>query len=258
MKLIAVDTQEKYNALMRELEARGCKWYGKELPTKVNVWGYAKEHTVISVENNVLGKDKREFYEHVYSDVPIIDYEIKKFKIGDRVKHKEFEWEGIVKYVYDNGSFGINGAPFFYYPESCELVESLEKVRIPQYVANYIESLISRFNGDVDLMIRDAAILKLTNKRPLNNTEKEVIKNENIITLISAIRNGYEVEKEPLYYVKLPFVEKHQAYLNMSSSSGIWFSDKISYSARTKFTKSEINEIDKRFWQFAVPVEEDD
>lgn len=55
-----------------------------------------------------------------------------------------------------------------------------------------------------------------------------------------AILDGYEVEKEQLYYVKLPGV----GYLN-NADGGI------------KHTEKEIKAIDKRYWPFAVKAEDE-
>ncbi|NMP56435.1 DUF1642 domain-containing protein [Enterococcus faecalis] len=63
---------------------------------------------------------------------------------------------------------------------------------------------------------------------------------ENKVKLLNAIDNGYEVEKEQLYYVKLPGV----GYLN-NADGGI------------KHTEQEIKAIDERYWPFAVKVEEE-
>ncbi|EHY9269555.1 DUF1642 domain-containing protein [Enterococcus faecalis] len=56
---------------------------------------------------------------------------------------------------------------------------------------------------------------------------------ENKVKLLNAIDNGYEVEEEPLYYVKLPGV----GYLN-NSDGGI------------KHTEQEIKAIDENYWRF--------
>ncbi|EGO8565716.1 DUF1642 domain-containing protein [Enterococcus faecalis] len=61
---------------------------------------------------------------------------------------------------------------------------------------------------------------------------------KNKVKLMSAIDNGYEVEKEQLYYVKLPGV----GYLN-NADGGI------------KHTEKEIKAIDERYWPFAVKVD---
>lgn len=69
--------------------------------------------------------------------------------------------------------------------------------------------------------------------------------------------DGYEVEKEPLYYVQ--FVNNNEGYLNMSSSGRLVVSDKDECAGyKTKFTEKEIKAMNKggAYWQFAVLVEE--
>ncbi|HGF7765777.1 TPA: DUF1642 domain-containing protein [Enterococcus faecium] len=77
-------------------------------------------------------------------------------------------------------------------------------------------------------------------------------------TLLS-LYNGYEVEKEPLYYVKLPVVYFNhwdlEAYLMKDDRGNITIADNNDFDDM-KFTESEIKEIDERYWPFAVPVEE--
>lgn len=69
----------------------------------------------------------------------------------------------------------------------------------------------------------------------------------------------YEVEKEPLYYVKLPVVYFNhwdlEAYLMKDDRGNITIADNNDFNDM-KFTESEIKEIDERYWPFAVPVEE--
>ncbi|EOS7700637.1 DUF1642 domain-containing protein [Enterococcus hirae] len=74
---------------------------------------------------------------------------------------------------------------------------------------------------------------------------------------------GYEVEKEPLYYVYLPKIivlsemmipDIEGAYL-MKSGDGIELADNNDFEIM-KFTEQEIKAIDERYWAFAVPVEE--
>ncbi|MBK3698533.1 DUF1642 domain-containing protein [Listeria monocytogenes] len=85
--------------------------------------------------------------------------------------------------------------------------------------------------------------------------------------------DGYEVEQEPLYYVRLPIVrlntlgtavEGDYKYLWADQATGennIFQS--LEYPAtliqsgwKTKFTESEIKDINEKYWDFAVPVEE--
>ncbi|EAE7843993.1 DUF1642 domain-containing protein [Listeria monocytogenes] len=78
---------------------------------------------------------------------------------------------------------------------------------------------------------------------------------DNLITLIDAVRNGYVVEEEKKYYVKLPI---EYGFLNFSKENGICSINNKREDAlfKTKFTEKEIKAIDDRLWAFAVPVEE--
>ncbi|WP_439330400.1 DUF1642 domain-containing protein [Enterococcus faecium] len=70
----------------------------------------------------------------------------------------------------------------------------------------------------------------------------------------------YEVEKEPLYYVKLPVVYFNhldlETYLMKDDRGNITIADNNDFDDM-KFTESEIKAIDERYWPFAVPVEEE-
>ncbi|HCK1513961.1 TPA: DUF1642 domain-containing protein [Enterococcus faecium] len=75
-----------------------------------------------------------------------------------------------------------------------------------------------------------------------------------------ALLYGYEVEEEPLYYVKLPVVYFNhldlETYLMKDDRGNITIADNNDFDDM-KFTESEIKEIDERYWPFAVPVEEE-
>ncbi|HAM1013551.1 DUF1642 domain-containing protein [Listeria monocytogenes] len=66
----------------------------------------------------------------------------------------------------------------------------------------------------------------------------------------------YEVEKEPLYYVKL--ADSRLDYLRVDKTTGKTSisNPKPLANCRVKFTEKEIKELDERYWQFKVPVEE--
>ena len=82
--------------------------------------------------------------------------------------------------------------------------------------------------------------------------------NKPIETLVR-MKDGYEVEKEPLYYVKLPVVYFNhldlETYLMKDDRGNITIADNNDFDDM-KFTESEIKAIDERYWAFAVPVEE--
>lgn len=74
-----------------------------------------------------------------------------------------------------------------------------------------------------------------------------------------ALLYGYEVEEEPLYYVKLPVVYFNhldlETYLMKDDRGNITIADNNDFDDM-KFTEAEIKAIDERYWSFAVPVEE--
>ncbi|OFA12361.1 hypothetical protein ENFAE_17720 [Enterococcus faecalis] len=66
---------------------------------------------------------------------------------------------------------------------------------------------------------------------------------------VDALANGYEVKKEPLYYVKLPEI----GYMRF----GFCIPVTESIEEAKKYTEQEIKAIDERYWPFAVKVEEE-
>ena len=91
----------------------------------------------------------------------------------------------------------------------------------------------------------------------------EVPSNEKL--LLRAWLDGYEVEKEKLYYVELPNTnfESESLYLAQGNVSGdYWFNSRLErlyYKAgvcKHQFTEKEIKDYDERYWPFAVEVAE--
>ncbi|MCX80306.1 DUF1642 domain-containing protein [Listeria monocytogenes] len=67
--------------------------------------------------------------------------------------------------------------------------------------------------------------------------------------------DGYEVEKEPLYYVQL--ITNSLGYLNVRNDGRRSLSDSVQNDIfKTQFTEAKIREMDERYWQFAVLVED--
>lgn len=115
-----------------------------------------------------------------------------------------------------------------------------KKVVVPKFVADWIEyakkkgvSLIVSFNP-WDLY--GAEYIEAT--RWIDNNQE---------TFALAWVNGYEVEKEQLYYVKLPEI----GYMR--------FGKKYFYSTdkedAKRYTENQIKAIDERYWPFAVKVD---
>lgn len=98
--------------------------------------------------------------------------------------------------------------------------------------------------------------------------EAEVSKwvSSNTMIAIDAVLNGYEVEKEPLYEVLLPYVRWSDKRSELVTDYLKLMFDKTSEETRfvwrgyvpvnndytCKLTESDIKEIDERYWPFAV------
>ncbi|EAW7204193.1 DUF1642 domain-containing protein [Listeria monocytogenes] len=131
-----------------------------------------------------------------------------------------------------------------------------ELVVVPKLVGDFLENH-SKEDGHT---LHDLLCDLLTSRDSLDeNVYDWIMENnsENGELLARAWLDGYEVEKEPLYYVQ--FVNNNEGYLNMSSSGRLVVSDKDEWSGyKTKFTEKEIKAMNKggAYWQFAVPVED--
>ncbi|HAA5562582.1 TPA_asm: DUF1642 domain-containing protein [Listeria monocytogenes] len=128
---------------------------------------------------------------------------------------------------------------------------------IPQFVADAIDTF--KDEGDslavaIDYEVYTEALIKeLSLDRKMRGWLWEASNQE---FFARAWLDGYEVEQEPLYYVKLG--DSGLDYLNVDErTEKKHVSNKEqSPNFRVKFTEKEIKAIDERYWQFAVPVEE--
>ncbi|EAC9719896.1 DUF1642 domain-containing protein [Listeria monocytogenes] len=180
------------------------------------------------------------------------------FKVGDRVE-----------FIYRNkkGIGEINGV----YPELREVtikqsdspvdllfsdkavakIEEPELVVVPQCVADWYEDNKDDLEHRIWKYIRDWV------EQDRHSNFYDFMDDSNLkpIEILIKMKYGYEVEKEPLYYVKL--IEKVFGYLNERNDGRRYLNDNVQTDiSKTKFTEAEIKEMDERYWQFAVPVEE--
>ncbi|HHX0247028.1 TPA: DUF1642 domain-containing protein [Enterococcus faecalis] len=111
------------------------------------------------------------------------------------------------------------------------------KAIVPKFVAYWFEDNFEELDWELGGVLINAFN---TNRNERSDFQDWLVDTTNypIETLIRMKLFGYEVEKEQLYYVKLPGV----GYLN-NADGGI------------KHTEKEIKAIDERYWPFAVKVE---
>ncbi|EAE6686671.1 DUF1642 domain-containing protein [Listeria monocytogenes] len=172
-----------------------------------------------------------------------------KFRKGDKV---EFIWSGKLKQgvvteieetknaisyqIKYSGDMGMT------WLDERDLIAPAQVLKVPQFVADWINYCEQR---DYDL----SCLLDYEDSDMSAEMYEWLISSaDNQELLARAWLDGYEVEKEPLYYVKLPYfgyVTNRMDYtLSQSKTDAVML------------TKSKIKRMDERYWQFAVLVEE--
>ncbi|EAF6963735.1 DUF1642 domain-containing protein [Listeria monocytogenes] len=138
---------------------------------------------------------------------------------------------------------------FFRKLEDVVKVKEPELIAVPRFAADWIKHCKQR---EYDL----ACLLEYGNAGIPDEMYKWLISSaDNQELLARAWLDGYEVEKEPLYYVQL--ITIFLGYLNERNDGRRSLSDSVQNDIfKTQFTEAEIKEMDERYWQFAVLVEE--
>lgn len=77
MKVYHVETQEDYDALMNELEEKGCKWRGGAKPTKFDNFKRYDKDTCIYDESGEISISSENYFKEHYSNEPVIKYKAK-------------------------------------------------------------------------------------------------------------------------------------------------------------------------------------
>lgn len=143
-----------------------------------------------------------------------------------------------------------------YAVELLNALDEPQKPVVPEFVAEWIE--YAKKKGD---SLRDSFKPWILYGVEYSKADRWIDDNQE--TFAQAWLSGYEVEKEPLYYVYLPKIivlpemmipDIEGAYL-MKSGDEVELADNNDFDDM-KFTESEIKAIDERYWSFAVPVEE--
>lgn len=115
-----------------------------------------------------------------------------------------------------------------------------KKVVVPQVVADWIK--YAKQQGYGFMQSYDPKKMFY----PINDGLDKWI-NDNEETFAHAWLDGYEVMKEPLYYVKLPEI----GYMRFGYR--YFYSEDVEEAK--KYTEQEIKAVDERYWPFAVEVD---
>ncbi|EAA0234923.1 DUF1642 domain-containing protein [Listeria monocytogenes] len=176
-----------------------------------------------------------------------------RFKEGDKVEfiYRNKKSIGLINGVYPGTQevfIKQSDSPvdLLFSDKAVAKVEEQERIVVPQFVADWYEKNKGQLEYRIWKYIHEWAIQDDTSDfyNFMNNVCDKPIE------MLIKMKDGYEVEKEPLYYVKLPYfgyVTNRMDYtLSQSKTDAVML------------TEAEIKKMDERYWQFAVPVEEEE
>ena len=138
-----------------------------------------------------------------------------------------------------------------------------DKVVVPEFVAKWYVALIKKGWSHVKIVRNSFHEIEMGYVCYTSSVD-EWLENEDNQELLIRMKDGYTVEKEPLYYVKLPEknTDSYNVYGLKKYSDGriniaVYDRADIGKSMNSKLTEKEIKSVDEKYWAFAVPVEEE-
>ncbi|MBC3548095.1 DUF1642 domain-containing protein [Listeria monocytogenes] len=186
-----------------------------------------------------------------------------KFKKGDRVEviwRSELYRGAVTRIVEATDEIEVKLAkkPAIDYLFKQNQVSKVELVKVPQFAADAINTFKEK-EYDIAVAINyetytDELVKELSLDRKMRGWLWETSNQE---LFARAWIEGYEIEKEPLYYVR--FIPGNSvSYLNLR-----WVDKGLILNScgqddiyKTKFTEKEIKNMNINYWAFKVPVEE--
>ncbi|EAE4030736.1 DUF1642 domain-containing protein [Listeria welshimeri] len=128
-----------------------------------------------------------------------------------------------------------------------ELLSPAPVLKVPQFVADWISRCKQKgYDLFLSMDYEDSDMsYEMHNWLTFSDENQELF--------ARAWLDGYEVEKEPLYYVQL--ITNSLGYLNVRNDGRRSLSDSVQNDIfKTQFTEAEIKAMDERYWQFSVLV----
>lgn len=136
------------------------------------------------------------------------------------------------------------------------LESNKQKVKVPKFVADWIEEVKQRGCGLADALDCFASPIMPDNIKEWVEFNSSAIgcHHDHQELLARAWLDGYEVEEEPQYRVIFPNpTEPTFEHCYLTEKGGICYGK--CFKSIPKFTEKEIKAMDERYWQFAVSVE---
>ena len=123
-------------------------------------------------------------------------------------------------------------------------------VVVPQIVADAIESIPDYYSAYDAIKLIDTKLKEFTfENEDWKHVHDWIFVDDNANKFVKAWIDGYTVEKEQLYEIRLPLPKGN--YASVDFKGYIW--EEV-IPNKYKLTESEVKNIDERYWAFAVPV----
>ncbi len=267
MKIYHTETQEDYDALMVELEAKGYTWGGTtSKPTQWNGWSHNKENTCIRTlpEDKELVTMHKVHYVTGYPQTPITKY---KAKVDDKMKFtKENVYKVFSQYRKDS-NFPFNDLQ----DEIIKLDDTPKKAVVPKCFDEWFKEIKVKYPSPDSAKL--FAMRKLCQKGFGYSFERADGKeihfrsklgtwlNENTFLAIDAVLNGYTIEPEQLYYIPLPHLETSdgiQQVLSQRKGDKNYFACRPAETLKQRYTKEEIAQVPEIYKFYATLIEEEE
>lgn len=153
-------------------------------------------------------------------------------------------------FVYDDVSYIDTAVSVWQVYDLIDELDEIEKVVIPQFVADHIE-LCKSEDKRLSSALSESPESKMVFEMGVNWEEANEI-------YARAWLDGYEVGEEQKYYVldsgDVPLLEKGRNHIQKTVTL-LSIHEKGKDNSQFKLTEQEIKDYDERFWAFAVEVE---
>lgn len=129
-------------------------------------------------------------------------------------------------------------AVFRYIETLIEQLDEPEKIKIPQFVADWIEYCkFTYVDLQHALIVGDVYFYNYANQKDFSKLKEFLETENNQATFARAWLDGYDVEKEKRYLVKIPVVNQYLVRVKDEDFLGF-----LTSKLRTKFTRKELEE----------------
>lgn len=256
MKIYHTETQADYDALMVELEEQGCEWLSGRKPTSLDYWKQYGEKTGIEVGGSgLISKGVIEYLEEVNPQAEVIKY---KAKADEKMRFtKENVYKLFIQYR-KVGNYTFNDLQ----DEILNLDDAPEKVVVPKFVADFYEECE---NAALEFLITQ---LEATYSRGELGEWYRSCRGRhrngraNAQEVIAKMKlYGYEVEKEPMYYIPLPHLKTSdgiQQVLSKRKNDKNYFASRPDKNLKQRYTKDELAQVPEIYKIYAMLIEEED